>query len=135
MPDYTLRQMTYVKAVAESGSISGAADRRCQRCGSGSTSIRCGHGMVSGVLVVLVRGRLAEWIRRDVEVAVVTATANLRHSPTAVSRRSSSESRWSSMGCRSGTVRRQPVRPKTIWSSLLVQVMLSACPVVGIESG
>ncbi|QSE80485.1 LysR family transcriptional regulator [Rhodococcus koreensis] len=27
MPDYTLRQMTYFKAVAESGSISGAADR------------------------------------------------------------------------------------------------------------
>ncbi len=51
--------------------------------------------------------------------------------PTARSRASSSVSRWPSSGFRSGRVRRQPVSPKTIWSSLLVQVMLRACPVVG----
>lgn len=44
-------------------------------------------------------------------------------------------SRWSSIVVRSGRVRRLPVSAKTIWVSLLVQVMFSACPGVGAETG
>jgi hypothetical protein len=53
----------------------------------------------------------------------------------AISRSSSSSSRWSSMSASPGTARRQPVSPKEISRSVLVQVMLRACPSTGNDSG
>ncbi len=59
----------------------------------------------------------------------------LQRAPAAFSSAVSSSSRWPSSRCRCGTVRRQPVRPKPILPSYDVQVMLSAIPLIGIDSG
>ena len=53
----------------------------------------------------------------------------------AFSRATSSSSRWVSSRCSRGTVRRQPVSPKSICPSYDVQVMLSPMPWIGIDSG
>ena len=63
------------------------------------------------------------------------ARGRLQRAPAAFSSAVSSSSRWPSSRCRCGTVRRQPVRPKPILPSYDVQVMLSAIPLMGMESG
>ena len=63
------------------------------------------------------------------------ARGRLQRAPAARSSAVSSSSRCPSSRWRCGTVRRQPVRPKPILPSYDVQVMLSAIPLMGMESG
>jgi hypothetical protein len=58
-----------------------------------------------------------------------------RQSPAARSSRRSSSSRCPVIAPSPGTTWRQPVSPNAIVSSVLVQVMFSACPSTGIDSG
>jgi hypothetical protein len=66
---------------------------------------------------------------------VVCFPAASRQSPAARSSRRSSSSRCVVIAPRPGTAWRQPVSPNAIVSSVLVQVMFSACPSTGIDSG
>ena len=75
--------------------------------------------------------------RRAVERADDTTRVSAHQvaMPTARSRSVSESSRCISSRCRCGTLRRQPTRPKSRLSALLVMVMLSAWPSSAIDSG